>query len=47
MEILNIILVYYKLHNNNFKPIKSLEIVSSLNDVSSNPVTWEPTTIIF
>ena len=27
--------------------IKSLEIVSSLNDVSSNPVTWEPTTIIF
>ena len=27
--------------------IKSLEIVSSLNDISSNPVTWEPTTIIF
>ncbi|HIG90220.1 MAG TPA: DNA repair protein RecO, partial [Flavobacteriaceae bacterium] len=30
MEILNIILVYYKLHNNNFKPIKSLEIVKNI-----------------
>lgn len=30
MEVLNIILVYYKLHNNNFKPIKSLEIVKNI-----------------
>ena len=27
--------------------IRSLEIVSSINDISSDPVTWEPTTIIF
>ena len=30
MEVLNIILVYYKLHNNNFKSIKSLEIVKNI-----------------
>ncbi len=27
--------------------IKSLEIVSSLSDISSDPITWEPMTIIF
>lgn len=30
MEIINIILTYYKLHINNFKPIKSLEIVKNI-----------------
>ena len=30
IEVLNIILVYYKLHNNNFKSIKSLEIVKNI-----------------
>ena len=30
MEVLNIILVYYKLHNNNFKSIKSLEIIKNI-----------------
>ena len=30
MEIIDIILTYYKLHINNFKPIKSLEIVKNI-----------------
>ena len=30
MEIINTILTYYKLHINNFKPIKSLEIVKNI-----------------
>lgn len=42
---------YYKDWNNDSIlikiNIKSLEIVSSSNDISSNPVTWKPTTIIF
>ena len=42
---------YYKDWNNDSILIKihtkSLEIVSSSNDISSNPVTWKPTTIIF
>ncbi len=30
MEVLNIILAYYRLHINNFKPLKSLEIVKNI-----------------
>ena len=42
---------YYKDLNNDSILIKintkSLEVVSSSNDISSDPVTWKPTTIIF
>ena len=42
---------YYKDWNNDSILIKintkSLEVVSSSNDISSDPVTWKPTTIIF
>ena len=30
MEILSIIITYYKLHLNNFKPLKSLDIIRSI-----------------